>query len=179
MNHRLLRIRQICLFSVQNRRWSVRNRWWSVQNECWLINKYVNKSLPVLASITTSFSALPLLVYLSQPRIQLYGTPFPALLLNPSIYISPNFFGHTSISLASFPITLVTLFSFLISSNFSNLLLFYTDGSVSLNSSSLSYFIFLINTSFPSNLNSPALHFTLETYALIQTLQFLFSLNYL
>lgn len=63
----------------------------SIKNK-WI---YVPKTLPILASAAFSFSAFCPLTYRSSLRLQIYDTPYPALLFTPEVTISPNFPGYT------------------------------------------------------------------------------------
>lgn len=66
-------------------------------------------------------------------------TPFPALITNPLVSISPYFLGRSSNELFYLPASFVySLFSDFISSNYNNGLLVHTDGSVSYNSAGFS-----------------------------------------
>ena len=82
---------------------------------------YVPKSLPILASVAFSFSAFSPLIYRSNLRLQIYDTPYPALLFTPEVTISPNFLNYSPKELLRLPQTLVdSLFNeFMCSQSFS------------------------------------------------------------
>jgi ribonuclease HI len=63
-------------------------------------------------------------------------------------------------------------------SNFPNSLLVFTDGSVSTSSAGFSFYIPTLKISFSSKINSLASSYTTECYAIINALQFIFSLEF-
>ena len=140
---------------------------------------YVAKTLPILASVAFSFSALSPLVYRSNSRLQFYDTPYAALSFFPEITISPNFLCYSPKELSRLPQTLVdSLFNEYILSNFPSFVQIFTDGSVSPNSAGFSFFIPSLSISFADKLHPQTSSFSAECYAIISALQFTFSLEY-
>jgi len=70
---------------------------------------YVSKTLPILASVAFSFSSFSPLNHRSSSRLQIYDTPYPALLFTPKVTISPHFLGYASKDLPHLPQTMVRL----------------------------------------------------------------------
>lgn len=104
--------------------------------------KYVPKTLPILASIFTSLTHLFLLIYRPKQRLQLYDTPFPALINIASIFISFDFLGYSFNDLQLLPNSFVnSIFTDFFNSNFPQTLAIFTGGSVSRYSTDFSFFI--------------------------------------
>ncbi|KAL4103296.1 hypothetical protein QTP88_018673 [Uroleucon formosanum] len=140
---------------------------------------YVPKTLPILASVASSFSAFSPLVHRPSLRLQIYDTPYAALLYVPEVTVSPNFLGYSPKELPRLSRTLVdSLFNEYISYNFRSSVQIFTDGSVSPNSAGFSFFIPSLNFSFSDKLHPLTSSFSAECYAIISALQFIFTLDF-
>ncbi|KAL4156135.1 hypothetical protein QTP88_000170 [Uroleucon formosanum] len=140
---------------------------------------YVPKTLPIFASVASSFSAFSPLVHRPSLRLQIYDTPYAALLYVPEVTVSPNFLGYSPKELPRLSRTLVdSLFNEYISYNFRSSVQIFTDGSVSPNSAGFSFFIPSLNFSFSDKLHPLTSSFSAECYAIISALQFIFTLDF-
>jgi len=68
---------------------------------------YVDKTLPIPASVAFSFSTFSPLVYRPSLRLQIYDTPYAALSIFPELTVSPNFLGYSPKELPRLPQSLV------------------------------------------------------------------------
>ncbi|XP_050525071.1 uncharacterized protein LOC126896384 [Daktulosphaira vitifoliae] len=140
--------------------------------------RYVPKTLPLLASISTTLIPYLNSIITSINRLPIYDIPFHALTHFPKIHFNHLFLSYSKPQLQSLPINFVNyLFDELISSRFANYCLIFTDGSVYTNSAGFSFFIPSLNINFSDNLPSKACSFTTESYAISSALEFVKSLN--
>lgn len=144
-----------------------------------LVLNYVPKTLPILASVASSFIPFSSVIYRSNQQLQLYDTPYSAIIFTPEVLISPNFLGYNPKEWSWLPHTLVeTLFNDFIQSNFPTSFPVFIDGSVSPRLVRFSFYFPTLKISFADKLDALSSTLSAEYYSIISILQLILSLDH-
>ena len=132
--------------------------------------RYIQKSLPVLASMAHSLISTRDHIY-NSTKPPLYETNFNSLFLTPTIHFNKDFLKHSINFLKTSPPNFVnSLFIDYIQEHFSRFILIFTDGSSTPLSAGFSFYIPDFHISFSNNLPPTASSYTTECFAIMEAL---------